>query len=154
VAYFVIQTEANREATAAHFLLQEGYAPYLPKIRTKGRITALFPSYLFVSATDFWYPIKSTVAVIGLLMSGDHPAKLKDEIVNAIKMKERNGVVKLPEPKRIKRGDKIRIIRGSFDGHLAIFDGMSGNDRSRVLLDLLGRKVVVEIPKRDLQQLV
>jgi transcriptional antiterminator RfaH len=149
----VCQTETNREATAVHFLDQQRFETYLPKIKTQRRLVPLFPSYVFVRIEDHWWSIANTIGVINLLMSGEQPAKLKDEIVNAIKAKEKNGVVKLPEPKRIKRGDKIRIVRGSFGGHLAIFEGMSGNDRSRVLLDLLGRKVVVEIPKADLQQL-
>jgi transcriptional antiterminator RfaH len=149
----VAQTETNREGTAVHFLGQQGFETYLPKIIAKRRIVPLFPSYLFVRIQDHWWSIGNTIAVIDLLMSGDHPARLKDEIVNTIKAKEKNGFVKLPEPRGLKRGDRIRIRQGSFAGHLAIFDGMSGPERSRVLLDLLGRKVSVVINKADLQQL-
>jgi transcription elongation factor/antiterminator RfaH len=153
MAYWVCQCETARENVASHFLSQQNYAVYLPRIKIRHRPAPLFPGYLFIAATDFWYPIKSTVGVIDLLMSGEHPAKLKDEIVNSIKAKEKNGVVKLPEPKRLKPGDRIRIKQGSFEGHFAVFEGMNGHDRSRVLLDLLGRKVVVVINKSDVQQL-
>jgi transcriptional antiterminator RfaH len=146
----VAQTETNREATAVHFLGQQGFQTYLPKIVTKHRIVPLFPSYVFVCIESHWWSIGNTIAVIDLLMSGDHPARLKDEIVNSIKAKEKNGVVKLPEPRGLKRGDRIRIKQGSFAGHFAIYDGMSGPERSRVLLDLLGRKVTVDINKSDL----
>jgi transcriptional antiterminator RfaH len=149
----VAQTETNREPTAVHFLGQQGFQTYLPKIIGKRRIVPLFPGYLFVRIESHWWSIANTIAVINLLMSGDHPAKLRDEIVNAIKAKEKNGLVKLPEPKRIRIGSKIRIVRGSFDGHIALYAGMSGRDRSKVLLELLGRKVMVEIPKADLQEL-
>jgi len=149
----VAQTETNREGTAVHFLAQQGFETYLPRIKAQRRIVPLFPSYVFVRIHDHWWSISKTVAVIGLLTSGEHPAKLKDEIVNNIKAKERNGVVKLPEPKRLKPGDKIRIIKGSFSGQLAIYQGMSARERTKVLLDLLGRKVVVEISKSDLQAL-
>jgi transcriptional antiterminator RfaH len=149
----VAQTETNREPTAVHFLGQQAFETYLPKIIGKRRIVPLFPGYLFVRIESHWWPIANTIGVISLLMSGDHPAKLRDEIVNAIKAKEKNGLVKLPEPKRIRIGSKIRIIRGSFGGHIAIFQGMSGHERSKVLLALLGRKVMVEIPKADLQEI-
>jgi transcription elongation factor/antiterminator RfaH len=149
----VCQTETNRELTAVHFLDQQRFETYLPKIRTARRIVPLFPSYVFVRIEDHWWSIANTIGVIDLLMSGEHPAKLKDEIVNTIKAKEKNGVVKLPEPKRLKPGDRIRIKQGSFEGHFAVFEGMNGHDRSRVLLDLLGRKVVVVINKSDVQQL-
>jgi transcriptional antiterminator RfaH len=146
----VAQTETNREATAVHFLGQQGFQTYLPKIILKRRIVPLFPSYLFIRVVDHWWSIANTIGVINLLMSGDHPARLKDEIVSTIKAKEKNGLVKLPEPRGLKRGDRIRIKQGSFAGHFAIYDGMSGQERSRVLLELLGRKVTVVINKSDL----
>jgi transcriptional antiterminator RfaH len=149
----VCQTETLREGTAARFLAQAGFETYLPKIKTRQRVVPLFPSYLFVRILEHWWQVDTTIGVISLLKAGDQPARLKDDIVNAIRAKERGGIVKLPEPKRIKAGDVIRVDKGTFAGHFAIFEGMSGKERSRVLLELLGRKVLVEIPAIDLQQL-
>lgn len=149
----VVQTETGRENVAVHFLGQQRFVSYLPRIKSQRRIVPLFPSYVFVRIEDHWYAINKTVAVIGVLTSGEHPARISDEIINAIRKKERGGVVKLPEPQHLKPGDKIRITKGSFGGHLAIYQGMSAHERTRVLLDLLGRKVVVEISNGDVQPL-
>jgi transcriptional antiterminator RfaH len=149
----VAQTETTRESVAVHFLGQQGFETYLPKIRSHRRIVPLFPSYVFIRIETHWYAIGKTIGVIGVLTSGDQPARLKDEIIKQIKNKERNGVVKLPEPRRLIPGDKIRIVKGSFAGQFAIYQGMSAHERTKVLLDLLGRKVVVEINQSDLQAL-
>jgi transcriptional antiterminator RfaH len=149
----VVQTETSREDIARFFLKARQFETYLPKIKTQRRIGPLFPGYLFVRIERSWWQIDNTVGVIQVLKSGDQPARLKDEIISTIKAQEKGGLVKLPEPKRLKPGDKIRIKQGSFANHLAIYQGMSGKDRSRVLLEFLGRKVMVEIPQADVQQL-
>jgi hypothetical protein len=48
---------------------------------------------------------------------------------------------------RVSRRDRVRITRGIFAGHLALFDGMRAHERVAVLLSLLGR---VELPKGDI----
>ena len=47
----------------------------------------------------------------------------------------------------------MRIKSGSFAGHIGIHDGMSGKDRQRVLLKMLGQTVPVELPNGDCQVL-
>jgi transcriptional antiterminator RfaH len=150
----VAQCETHREPVAANFLMAAGFETYLPKIKAQSRITPLFPGYLFVKIVDRWWSVNNTIAVIQLLRSGDQPAQLRDEIVSSIKNKERNGLVKLPQPPGLKIGDKVRIVRGSFQDRLGIFDGMSGRDRSHILLELLGRQVRVEIRKIDFAPVV
>lgn len=145
----VAQTETQREGTAARFLKDAGYETYLPKIKIQKRLLPLFPSYLFVRIVDRWYPVNNTVGVINLLLAGDQPAKLKDEIVSNIRNKERGGIVRLPPKPGLKVGQHVRILRGSFENHVGVYDGMTGKERERVLLELLGRKVPVEFNKGD-----
>jgi transcription antitermination factor NusG len=40
----------------------------------------------------------------------------------------------------LRRGTRVRILRGPFTGHLAIFAGMKPRERVEVLLALLGRQ--------------
>jgi hypothetical protein len=61
--------------------------------------------------------------------------------------RERGGLIELPRPPGLKRGDRVRITRGLFTGQVALFDGMRGHERVAVLLALLGR---VELPKGDI----
>jgi transcription antitermination factor NusG len=146
----VAQTETRREGTAARFLADQNFTTYLPKIKVKQRVTPLFPSYVFVRIIDRWWSVNQTIAVIRLLTAGDQPAQIRDSIVDTIKAKERGGIVRLPPPQGLRVGETVRVLRGSFEGHIGLYAGMSGKDRERVLLDLLGRKVPVDFHKADI----
>jgi transcription antitermination factor NusG len=154
MTWWVVQTESQREHVVRVLLERRQYEIYFPRIKQRSRIAALFPSYLFVRAVEQFYPVRWTDHVVRLLMSGDHPAALVDDIVANIRKRERNGFVVLPAPsKRLKKGQNIRILNGSFCGHIGLYDGMSSHERARVLLDFLGQKVSVELPDRDLEPL-
>jgi|SRR5580765_7749800 transcriptional antiterminator RfaH len=147
----VAQTETRREGTAARFLTDQGFTTYLPKIRlAHKRVVPLFPGYLFVRIELRWWQINQTIGVIQLLTAGDQPAQVRDSIVEIIKAKERGGIVRLPPPKGLRIGQQVRVLRGSFEGHIGLYHGMSGKDRERVLLDLLGRKVPVDFHRADI----
>lgn len=151
-SWAVVQTESQYEHVVRLLLMRGRYETYLPRIRMRRRIVPLFPSYLFVSLTEKrWYPIIWTPHVTRLLMCGDQPAKLPEDVVSQIRKRERDGIVKLPNvSQRLKKGQEVRIIRGSFEGHIGLYDGMSSKDRERVLLDLLGQAVPVELPGKDI----
>ena len=151
----VVQTETQREHVVRLLLMRASFETYLPRIKVRNRIMPLFPSYLFVClAHRPWYPVMWTPHVTRLLMSGDRPAQLPEDIVMVIRKREQNGFVKLPNRSlRPKKGQKVRIIRGSFEGQIALYEGMSGKDRERVLLELLGQTVPVELPAKDIAPL-
>jgi transcription antitermination factor NusG len=54
--------------------------------------------------------------------------------------------VKLPKPPTLQEGQQVRVLTGMFAGKTAIYQGMSGSQRERVLLDLLGQSVAVTMP--------
>src|SRR5215510_9998156 len=149
----VVQCETQREHAVRLLLMRAGYETYLPRIRARNRITPLFAGYLFVRLSRWrWYFVMWTPHVIRLLMSGDQPAQLPEEIVTQIRKREHNGLVRLPI-RRLRKGERIRIVRGNFEGHIGLYDGMSGKDRERVLLELLGQHVPVELPAKDIAPL-
>jgi transcriptional antiterminator RfaH len=147
----IIQTETQREHTARLMLMRQGFETYMPRIRVKAdRIALLFPTYIFCRIVDRWYSARWTIGVTRMLMDGDQPARISEQILEEIRQREVGGFVKLPQQDNGKRlGDKVKIVRGSFEGHLAVYDGMSGKERERVLLELLGQMVPVELPSRD-----
>ena len=147
----VVQTEAQKEHTVRLLLMRANFETYLPRIKVRSRIALLFPTYLFVRIRDqFFYPVMWTPHVRRLLLAGDQPARLPDEVIMDIRKREKAGFVRLPQRSNLlKQGQKIRISNGSFSGHIGIYDGMSGKERARVLLELLGRKVSVELKESD-----
>jgi transcriptional antiterminator RfaH len=152
--WWVVQTEANFEHVARLLLMRLGFVTYAPRIKVRGRVAWLFPAYLFVGAREQFYPILWTNRVVRLLMAGDRPAQLPEDVVTNIRKREHNGFVKLPNVSRqLKKGQKVRVIRGSFEGQIGLYEGMSGKDRERVLLELLGQVVPVELPGKDIAPL-
>ena len=155
MAYWAVaHIESQREKTAADFLEAKGFESYLPRLREKRagkeRITPLFPGYLFVQIVEQWWAVRWSVGVLAVLMAGDQPYRLADGVVMNIQRREdRDGFVKIPKT-GLQIGQNIRVVKGSFAGQLGIFNGMTGHQRSRILLELLGRKTTVELPSRDI----
>ena len=146
----VVQTESQREHMVRLLLMRAGFETYMPRIKVRSRIALLFPAYVFVRIAERFYPVMWTNGVIRLLMAGDQPARLPDEIIMEIRSRERGGFVKLPTPSKLKKGQNVRISNGNFLGQIGLYDGIGSKERARILLDLLGRKVPVELPESDL----
>jgi transcription antitermination factor NusG len=132
-------------------LKREGFETYWPRIKTGKRIAALFPCYLIVRVAVRWYPVRWCPGVLKLLMAGEKPARLADSVVDEIKGREVRGFVKLPKPPGLNPGDTVLVKTGSFAGRVAIYDGMDGPQRERVLLELLGQSVTVKMPIGSLE---
>ena len=137
---------SQREDLVRQHLERDGFEVYVPKIKVAKRPAPLFPGYLMVRVYVRWYPIRWCPGVLRLLMDGERPARLRDHVVNEIRGREVRGFVKLPKVPTLEKGTKVRVLTGTFAGHVAIYDGMSGTQRERVLLDLLGQSVPVNMP--------
>jgi transcription antitermination factor NusG len=155
MSWWCIQTEAQREHMVRLLLMRDGFETYAPRIKYRGRISFLFPTYLFVGAREQFYSVLWTPGVVRLLMSGDRPAHLGAEVITEIHKREsRDGFVKLPAAREgLRKGQGVRVTKGSFAGHLGLYEGMSSRDRAKVLLELLGRKVSVEMAQSDISPL-
>jgi transcriptional antiterminator RfaH len=151
--WFVVQTMGSREIAVQNRLSEIGVASYLPKIKIADRPAALWPGYLLVEARPAWYPIRWTVGVARLLMNGDRPAQLASSLITDLQRREKQGFIRMPkqETNRLRPGQKVRVISGSFCGLTGLCDGMTGNQRVRVLLELLGQAVPVDMPARAVE---
>jgi transcription antitermination factor NusG len=148
----IVHTQSRHEDMVCVQLKRAEFEIYLPRIKLDSRIepTPLFPGYLFVRIVDRWYPVRWTRGVIGLLPI---PTQLQEKTMNEIRNREgRDGLVKLPA-NQLRKGQQVRITRGNFEGQIALCEGMSGKDRVRVLLNMLGQKVPVELSGHDLEPL-
>ena len=93
-----------------------------------------------------------------MMFTGDKPARVQDNEIAALRAREdANGFVVLPPPERFRRGQMVRIEAergrdaGAFNFFTGLYDGMDEQQRECVLLNMLGRKVRVTVPARDLQ---
>lgn len=141
----VVRSLPQREKFASEQLNLRGYETFLPLVATKcadgGR--PLFASYLFCRIIEQWRTINFCFGVLGLVRVGDCPSKMPDAEIEALKAMVVGGFVRLPEAptaqRRIfRKGDKVKITGGPFEGVRAIHSGMRAGDRERILLSLLG----------------
>jgi transcription antitermination factor NusG len=154
MSYWAIaQVQPQRLAITGTLLDRAGYEIYAPRVRTRRQAAApgglsslLFPGYVFVHITDGrFYAVRYTPGVVRLLMAGECPARMPEREIEDLRRREVKGYIWLP-PRVPRIGAKVRIISGPFAGHLALFEGMAGADRLRVLFDFLGGVVRIELP--------
>jgi transcriptional antiterminator RfaH len=149
--YWCARTEVSRERVAERFLAMAGYEVYCPRIRERGAVRVLFPSYLFIAAAAGWYTARWTVGVVGLIgLEGYEPTRIPDSEIDVIRGREKGGLVVLPRPPGLQRGDRVLVKRGPFADHLALYEGQMPHERVAVLLTLLGSQRRIELPKGDI----
>lgn len=155
--WYVVFTRPSAEGKALTQLENQGYTAYLPLYRTKRRHARreemvdrpLFPRYLFVALDILeqqWRPILSTVGVADLLRRGDRPTAVPSGLVEALRERESGGYHSEPSGWYPRPGDQVRVVGGPFADVVGSLFRISDKDRVLVLLDLLGREVVTEIP--------
>jgi len=155
----VARLEHNRERLALHCLGLNGFTTYCPRLRqprvSHGRKIelrpALFPGYCFVMIELQWHAARWGVGVMGLIMDGNQPARVADDIIAEIRSRERDGLVELPEPPPLAPGSRVRILRGPFVECLGLYQGMRPRERCEVLLALLGSQRKVLLPRDDIE---
>lgn len=147
--YFVGVTNPQKESFVEQRLRDlRVYFPRFKKI--SGKIAPLFPRYIFIPKIAEVRYITSTVGVRGLLMAGDHPATIKGSVIASWQAKEKGGLVQLPPAPRFRVGETLTILRGSLKWRTVIYTGMSGKDREKVLIEMLGGQVSLTVPTQDL----
>jgi transcriptional antiterminator RfaH len=151
--------QPRREALATHCLGLAGHAVYLPRLREHRRIRGrsvevrplLFPGYAFVLIVLQWSTARYSPGVATLVMNGGGPARVPDGVIAEIRSRERDGLIELPKPPGLQRGDKVRITSGPFEHHLALYAGQASHDRVAVLLQLLGGRQRTELPSNAVE---
>src|SRR5215203_1827427 len=153
--WYVAQTRPHAENKASEHLRRQGFEVYLPRYLKQRRharrvetITApLFPNYLFVAIdieTQRWLSIQSTIGVVRLVCDGDRPAPVPQHVIETLKGREdAKGLIQLNRRARFSPGDSVRVLQGALYDCLGLYEGMSGEARVAILLELLGRKVRV-----------
>ena len=158
IRWYVVHTHQGSERVAEGHLKRQGFDTYLPLCRKITRharrvaeITApLFPRYMFVAidmAAQRWHAINGTFGVNHLVAMGERPVALPDGVVDEIKAREAGeGLIALEQEPPFKKGETVHITGGALADQVGLFQRLNEKDRVSVLLDMLGRKLEVQVP--------
>ena len=140
------QLQPQRDGLAALCLRQADFEIYAPRLREPRiahgrkvvRTPLLFPVYLFVWIELQWHTARWAPGVVRLVMNGIGPAAVPDGVIADLKARETGGLIDLPRPPKFRPGDRLRVTRGPFAGHVGLYAGMKPRERVEVLLAILG----------------
>ena len=86
-------------------------------------------------------------------MAGDAtPARVPDGVIADLKARETGGLIDLPRPPKFRPGDRLRVTRGPFAGHVGLYAGMKPRERVEVLLAILGGSQRVTLAADSVEQ--
>ena len=157
--WYLIHTKSRREEVAENNLRRQGYQVYHPRLlrpaRIRGRwvdrVSSLFPRYLFLRLAvghQAMAPVRSTVGVGNIVRLGFDYTVVPDAIVENLRLRAdaETGLHRLHDHSLLKPGSNVRIVAGVFDGLEGVFQRDSGDERVVLLLGLLGRDTLVQLP--------
>jgi transcriptional antiterminator RfaH len=153
------QLEPNRTALALHCLGLNGYEIYHPLIREQRRrhgrkiITTppLFPGHAFVLIVSGWWSARWTAGVRRLVLDGEQPAHVPDDVIREIRSRERNGFVELPKPHGLVPGMRVKVLEGPLRERIGLLAALRPHERVLVLLHLLGGEQRVELARNAIE---
>jgi transcription antitermination factor NusG len=96
--------------------------------------------------------VKWTRGVSKILGTGDGPVPISEKVIESIKERAgKDNLVKLEE--KLKEGDVVQITSGPFKQLSGIFQKkISDNGRVRILLNLIGVDITVQISKWQIKK--
>jgi len=160
--WFVIHTKPGDEHRVETHLLNQKIETFLPLLEVHRypngkmvqKIEPLFPNYIF-ARLDLklqYYKVKWTRGVSKILGTGDGPVPVSEKVIKSIKERVgRDNLVKLEE--ELTEGDIVQITSGPFKELSGIFQKkISDNGRVRILLNLIGVEVPVQIGRWQIRK--
>lgn len=160
--WILVTTKPQQEDWAALNIHQLGCEVYLPKCwetriingRALRRLRPLFPRYLFVRIETQWRFLLSAWGASGVVMFGESPEPVRDSVVEAVRARAgADGHISLKDEtaEPFPRGARVAIKAGPLAHLEGLYAGMTGRQRNRVLLDILGRETVVEVGASNIE---
>jgi len=160
--WFVIHTKPGDEHRVETHLLNQKIETFLPLLeihrysngKMVQKIKPLFANYIF-ARLDLklqYYKVKWTRGVSKILGTGDGPVPIPEKVIESIKERVgKDNLVKLEE--ELTEGDIVQITSGPFKELRGIFQKkMSDDGRVRILLNLIGVDISVQISQRQIKK--
>jgi len=157
--WYLVHALPRRERQAAAHLEMQGFRPYLPQITRTVRharqlrtVSApLFPRYLFVRLDldrDAWLSVRSTVGVSHIVSCEGRPIPVPVGIVESLIEHCGDRLSLLGDG--LTRGQPVRILSGPFADFVGLLDRLDQNGRVRILLDMMGTAIQVDLHRSTL----
>ncbi len=153
--WYLVQAKTGLETRARAHLERQQFEVFLPTIlrtvrharRSETKKVPLFPGYLFVALDlheDHWGAVSNTVGVIRLVIADGRPLPVPRGIVECLLERDTDKGLDLAKGNLV-AGSKVRVLSGPFADQLAHVERMAGPERVRILLDLMGNHVPIEV---------
>lgn len=164
LGWYLVYCRAKQEARAKLNLNNQGFETYLPRVlsekisRGKRQLAeaVLFPNYLFVhldpDGSDF-YKVRSTRGVSGFVRSGDKPAQIPSKLIKTLALNEERLEQAGIFDEGFKPGQRLRLLNGPFKGLSAIYTMDEGQERIKVMVEILNSKSPLSISLKDVERL-
>ncbi|MEE2932777.1 MAG: transcriptional activator RfaH [Pseudomonadota bacterium] len=158
INWYVVYTRHGAEKLAEGHLIRQGFQTYLPLCRKTTRHARrvahvskpLFPRYLFVAidvSEQRWQSINGTFGVSCLVSMGDQPQALPIGVIDELRARETGrGLIEILPEIPFKAGETVRLTGGALIDQVGLFQKLGEKDRVSVMLDMLGRKLEVQVP--------
>jgi transcription antitermination factor NusG len=155
--WYVARTLAQRELQAAQQLTNQGFRVFLPRYwknrrharRVETVSAPLFPRYMFTvldRTRDRWRSINGTFGVDRLLMCAGEPQAVPQGLVEGLILAtDSEGNVHFDF--HLKEGQTVKVMAGPLANLVGQLESIDDKDRVRVLLEIMGGKVRVALPR-------
>lgn len=161
VDWYLAQLKPNALGVAVRHLRRQGFETFMPLLEEtrrgaqfETRCVPLFPGYLFVGATGRSADVgavRSTRGVTRLVKSAGRLSPLPASLVDALQARcDEAGIYAQNEDLEV--GDGVRITGGPFAQYFGRVHALPSAERIWVLLDVLGRVALTEVPAKDISR--
>ena len=158
--WYLLKIRPRQEKRATENLRRQNIECFCPEVWVekilRGKkcqiLEILFPGYIFVNfknASSSIHCVNSTRGVQSFVSFGATPARVPFALIQELKEKTKPSenilISNLP-----KRGDKLRVTDGPFNGMNVVFSQPSGDQRAEVLLNMMNQQVKASIQYTNL----
>jgi transcription antitermination factor NusG len=160
-AWCAVHTRYQHESSVHTLLSMKGFQTFYPtykkirewKDRKKEIAAPLFPGYVFVAnAQQERLKVVSTPGVCAIVSIAGVPAVIPHHEIESIR-RAIVGPYPLEPHVYLKKGDRVRIIRGPLTGIAGILVRKKGSLRLVVCVEMLGRAAAMEIDGASIEPL-
>jgi transcriptional antiterminator RfaH len=149
--WYLVTTKTGEQDKAEDSLGSQMFEVFNPKLNAE-TIEPLFPGYVFVRFdpdVQAAAKINYSRGVRKLVTFGDVAVPIPVQVVDFIK--GARPVAPKPaqpvprETRNLKQGEKVKVIEGPFAGIEAVFDEPNGQQRSFLIIEMLGKQQRVAV---------